>query len=113
MKDVKESGVFSKICDECTDIANQEQLSLLVRYVVREKVCESFIGFFEWDEGVSGEAIAGKIEKAIADWHLDPFRLRGQAYDAAGNMSEQHKGCAAILQKNTQRLFILIVAPMF
>ena len=66
-KDVEENGVFSKICDESTDIANQEQLSLSVWYVVREKVCESFIGFFELDEGVSGEAIAGKIEKAITD----------------------------------------------
>ena len=70
-KDVEENGVFSIICDECTDIANQEQLSLSVRYVVREKVCESFIGFFELDEGVSGESIAG--EKAIADWYLDPL----------------------------------------
>ena len=112
-KDVEESGVFSITCDECTDIANQEQFFLSVWYVVREKVCESFIGFFELDEGVSGEAIAGKIEKAIADCHLDPFRLRGQVYDGAGNMSGQHKGCVAILQKNTQRLFILIVASMF
>ena len=45
-KDVEESEVFFIICDECTDIANQEQLSLSVRYVVREKVCEYFIGFF-------------------------------------------------------------------
>ena len=45
---------------------------------MREKVCEYFIGFFELDEGVSGEAVAGKIEKAIAVRHLDPFRLRGR-----------------------------------
>ena len=51
---------------------------------MREKVCESFKGFFELDEGVSGEAIAGKIEKAIADWYLVPLRLRGQAYDGEG-----------------------------
>ena len=44
---------------------------------MREKVCVSFIGFFELDEVESGEAIAGKIENAIADWHLDHFRLKG------------------------------------
>ena len=53
-KDVEESGVFSIICDECTDIANQEQLSLSVRYVAREKVYESFVGYFELDVGVTG-----------------------------------------------------------
>jgi len=90
---------FSIICDECTDIANQEQLSLSVRYVAREKVCESFVGYFELDEGVTGEAIANIIEKAIADCNLDPFKIRGQAYDGASNMSGQHRGCAAILQR--------------
>lgn len=78
---MEECGVFSIICDECTDIANQEQLSLSVRYVAREKVCESFVGYFELDEGVTGEAIANIIEKAIVDCNLDPFKIRGQAYD--------------------------------
>lgn len=31
-KEVKESGIFSIICDECTDCGNKEQLSLSVRY---------------------------------------------------------------------------------
>jgi len=30
----------------------KEQLSLLVRYVVNDKVRESFVGFFELSEGV-------------------------------------------------------------
>ena len=74
-----------------------------VRYVAREKVCESFIGYFEVDEGVTGEAISTIIEKAIADCHLDPYKIRGQAYyDSASNMSgwyKGYKGCAAILQR--------------
>ena len=37
-KDVEESGVFSIIRDECTDIANHEQLSLSLRYVARESM---------------------------------------------------------------------------
>lgn len=98
-KDVEESGFFSIICNECTDIANQQQLSLSVRYVARERVCESFIGYWELAEGITGKAVATIIEKAIADCHLDPFKIRGQAYDGASNMSGQYKGCAAILQR--------------
>ena len=45
---------------------------------MREKVCESFIGFFELNEGVYGEAIGGKIEKAIADWYLNPLDQGGR-----------------------------------
>ena len=97
--EVKENDLYSIICDECTDSANKEQLSLSVRYVSREKVCKSFVGFFELDEGVTGAAVADAIETAIAECHLDPTKLRGQAYDGASNMTGKYKGCAAIIQQ--------------
>ena len=111
-KDVEENGVFCIICDECTDIANQEQLSLSVRYVVREKVCESFIGFFELDEGVSGEAIGGKIEKAIADWYLDPLDQGGRLMMEQAICRDSIKVVQLhILQKITQScLFSLLLS---
>ena len=42
--------------------------------IVREKICESFVGCFELDEGVTDEAIANTTEKAIADCHLDSYK---------------------------------------
>ena len=98
-EDVKESGIFSIICDECTDCGNKEQLSLSVRYCSNEKIRESFLGFFELDSGVTGEAIAHTIESAVLDCHLDPTRIRGQAYDGASSMSGKYKGCAAVIER--------------
>ena len=43
--EVKENGLFSVICDECTDSSNKEQLSLSIQYVANERLCESFVGF--------------------------------------------------------------------
>ena len=57
------------------------------------------MGFFELSEGVTGRAITTTIEKALVDCHLDPSKLRGQAYDGASNMSGKYKGCAAIIQQ--------------
>ena len=96
---MKESKLYSIICDECTDAANSEQLSLSVRYVMKEQVHESFLGFFELEEGVTGQAIATTIEAALAECHLDPTKMRGQAYDGASNMSGRYKGCAAIIKR--------------
>jgi len=62
-------------------------------------ICESFVGFFELNDGVAGEAIASTIENAIAECNLDLSLLRGQAYDGASNMSGKCKGCAAILKE--------------
>ena len=97
--EVKENGLSSIICDECTDSANKEQLSLSIQCVANERVCESFVGFFELNEGVTGEVIAGTIEQAIIECSLDTSFLRGQAYDGASNMSGKYKGCAAILKE--------------
>ena len=63
--EVKENGLYSIICDGCTDSANREQLSLSVCYVANDKVCKSFVVFFALNEGVTGEAIANDIEKAL------------------------------------------------
>ena len=48
---------------------------------------------------MTGEAIATTIEAALADCHLDPTNIRGQAYDGAGSMSGRYKGCAAVIQQ--------------
>ena len=69
---MKENELYSIICDECTDCSNKEQLSLSVWYVANEQVHESFLGFFKLHEGVTGAAIAAKVEAALAEWHLDP-----------------------------------------
>jgi len=61
--EVKENALYSVIYDECTDCANQEQLSVSVQYVANDKVKKSFVGFFELSDGVTGEPIAVAIEK--------------------------------------------------
>ena len=76
--DVKDNQLFSIICDECTDSANQEQLPLSICYVAKGQTQESFLGYFELAEGTTGEAIASTIQTALAECHLDPGKMRGQ-----------------------------------
>ena len=67
-------------------------------YVANKENQESFLGFFELNEGVTGEAIAALIESVLAECHLDSIKMRGQAYDSASSMSGRYNGCAAIIQ---------------
>ena len=96
---INECKFYTIICDECTDISNKEQLYLSVRFVAKGTVNEAFLGFFELDEGVTGEAIATKIHTALSTCHLDPNNMRGQSYDGASNMSGCYKGCAKIIEQ--------------
>ena len=105
---VKENALYSVICDECTDSANQEQFSVSVRYVANDRVIESFVGFFELSDTVTGESIARAIEKALGSCHLDLSLLRGPAYDGVSNMPGKYRGCAAIIQGKSSLLSLLL-----
>ncbi len=76
---VKKAGFFSVIA------ANDEQLSICIRFVCDGLPCERFFAFHE------GEAIAEDILSKITEWQLHPQLLCGQAYDGAGAMAGKSK----------------------
>ena len=95
LKEVRIAGFYSVIADEATDAANQEQLSITIRYVGNDVPCEKFLGFLHCQTGVTGEAIAGNILSQLNTWQLPTSLLRGQSYDGAGSMSGSVRGAAA------------------
>lgn len=96
MNKVRSSHCFTVIADEVTDCSNKEQLSIVLRYVEPESsfIREDLVTFLECESGTTGEALADLILGFITK-HLDPMKLRGQAYDGASNMSGKTKGTAA------------------
>ena len=72
--------------DEGTDLSNKELLSLVLRYVDHDTgmAREDVMGFLE---GISGRCLADKITTTLQNYGLDLTKLRGQAYDGAGNMA--------------------------
>lgn len=78
------------IADEVTDIANDEQLSILFVMLV-----VAYLGFHECQSGVTGEGITDNILTKLIEWQLQPQLLRGQAYDGAGAMAGKSKGVAS------------------
>ena len=96
---VKKAQFFSVIADEVTDCSNKEQLSLVVRYVNPDdfQIREDLVSFIECDSGITGRAIADKVISFLSTHGLDPTKLRGQAYDGAGNMAGKTKGAAALI----------------
>ena len=103
---VRKAGFFSVIADEATDTANDEQLSICVRFLDGGLPHEKFLAFHECQSGVTGEAIADDILSKLAEWQLQPQLLCGQAYDGAGAMSGKSKGAASrILSKYPKALY--------
>ena len=98
MSKVRSSLCYTLIADEVTDCSNKEQLCIVLRYVEpgSSLIREDLVTFLECDSGITGEALADKMLSFITH-HLDPSKMRGQAYDGASNMSGKTKGAAALI----------------
>ena len=101
LEEIRAAGFFSIMVDEATDAANDEQLTVSLRYVHpnTRKIQERFLAFSECVTGVSGEAIADRILQLFSDWQLSGSYLVGQTYDGAGAMAGKNKGAAARIKE--------------
>ena len=63
LKHVRAAQLYLIMADEATDAANDQQLSISVRYINHssQRIDERFLGFSECTTGVTGEAIAKRI----------------------------------------------------
>ena len=68
-------------------MANDEQLSISIRYVDEGSPTEMFMGFYKCVLGVTGQAIVDDILSQLEKWQLQLQFLRGHAYDGAGAMA--------------------------
>ena len=61
IREVKQAKLFSVMADECSDVANKEQLAIVIRYVNEDdEICEDFVEFVECENGITGLALAEK-----------------------------------------------------
>ena len=64
----EKANFFSIIADEATDTANDEQLSITIRFVENGIAQEKFLAFSECQSGVTGKAIADNILAHFMKW---------------------------------------------
>ena len=89
--------MFHSFC-EGMDVANKEQLPLIIRFVDQSGMFrEKFSEFVLCDTSTSGQAITDKFKFPLEKLTLDLNDFRGQGYDGAGNisgnMSGKQRGC--------------------
>lgn len=101
LDEVRAARFFSIMVDEATDAANDDQLTVSLRYVhpSTRKIEERFLAFSECVTGLSGKAIADRILQLLSNRQLSGSYLFGQTYDGAGAMAGKNKGAAARIQE--------------
>ena len=65
-KRYKEARYFSILAEEAADISNVEQMAIVIRFVdSTSRIRESFFGFYQCNEGLSGKAVSAKILETV------------------------------------------------
>ena len=106
VKEIKINKFFSIIADEATDSSNEEQMSLVLRYVnSQNEIKEDFIRFLACSYGITGADLENILLEALSDLGLDIMDARGQGYDGAGNVSGHTKGLASRILRINPKAF--------
>lgn len=106
VSEINACSAFSIICDETTDNATKEQMSICVRYPYKTSndflIKERFLGFIDVEE-TTGKHLHLVIKNFLEHIGLHLDKMRGQAYDGAANMSGKFNGVAAKFKEEEPR----------
>ena len=91
---VHKAEYFSVMVDETPDCSHQEQLCIVLRYVLGCDVEERLLRITEANTTTS-EALFGILSTALQELDIDVNNLRRQCYDGASNVSGVHSGLQA------------------
>lgn len=111
LHNIKNAKYFSILFDCTTDVAHQEQVVQIIRYVHIDsnrkcRIEESFIDFINTEEK-TGEGLTKEIVDKLIEDDLNISDIRGQSYDNGANMAGKYRGVQArILSLNENARFI-------
>ncbi|XP_076030426.1 zinc finger MYM-type protein 1-like [Oratosquilla oratoria] len=96
--EVDKAPFMSVQADETTDCAMHAQLSIIIRYVYEDKICERFLGFYEISDDKSATRLADVIATALNSFNDATDKLVSQTYDGAAVMAGTLNGVQSKLR---------------
>ena len=100
---IQNSMCFSIMADECTDVANKEQFTLVMRWVGKDlEGHESFIGLYEVDS-ITSDSLVYAIRDTPLHMSVNLSACCGQCYDGAANTSGIRNGVATQIMAEEKR----------
>jgi len=97
LSELKEAKYFSVSVDSTPDLSHVDQLTVIVRYLLRGQAVERFLTFLQLGSH-KGDNLASNLLLYFQSETIDFMDCRGQSYDNASNMSGRYNGMQAKLR---------------
>jgi hypothetical protein len=92
---------FSILADESSDVYQNEQLALCLRYVDKKgRVVERFLGIVHV-ENTTALILRDAIKNLLMQQSLSLSKVRGQGYDGASNMKGEVNGLKKLIMNES------------
>ena len=104
---VKQSGKFSLQLDESTDIGNDAQLMVFVRYRASEDYVEQFLFCRQLTKNTTGEEIFKKVDSFFKEHQLSWSDCVSVCADGAPSMMGTKKGFMSFVKKENQDILVI------
>lgn len=103
IQSISSSPFLSLMLDETTNISNNEQLVVCIRWVDKSlQPHEKFISLYHV-ESTQSSTLVSTIHDVLQRVNISITKLRGQCYDGASSMSGHKSGVAAVLLSEEPR----------
>lgn len=100
-------ALFSILLDKSPDVSQEEQMSIVLRYVNNTgDVVERFMGI-EHVSSATALSLKAAIDKLFSRYGLSISRLRGQGYDAASYIQGEFNGLKELILKENPCAFYI------
>ena len=95
------------MADECTDVANEEQFTICIRWVGEDmQNHEDFVGLYEMTK-IDADSLGGAIKDTLVRMNIQLSNCHGHSYDAASNTSWTRNGVTTqILREENRAIYI-------
>lgn len=97
-KEVIEAGMYSIQLNTTHDTLISDQCSIIMRYVSKFSVKESFIAMVKY-KSLTGEAFVELLLNVLKTANIDILNCVGNSTDGAANMQGQYRGFSAKLSE--------------
>lgn len=99
-EEVNEARIFSIQIDTTQDISCQDQCSVIVRYVLNDKINEKLLGIVRC-HSTTGEALQNTLLEVLTRNNIPLSNCIGSSTDGAANMQGQYNGLSAKLTNDS------------
>jgi len=100
---IRDSGWYTIMADECTDVTNKEQFTICIRWVGEDmQDHEDFVGLYEIAK-IDADSLVRAIKDTLVRMNVQITNCCGQCYDGASNMSRSRNGVATQIAREENR----------